>query len=118
MTTTEVTAHTVYPTGYDAMVHSDKSMWAIIVRRVSRDRDLWMVESGGSALNRKGERDYVPMNSSRTKRWERSHWFPLAEALELAERLVDGLRWNYHTAQEASDWVAARLAADAARADS
>ena len=118
MSTTEVTSHTVYPTGYDDMVHSDKSTWAITVRRVSRDRDLWMVESGRSALNRKGERDYIPMNSSRTKRWEKSHWFPLADALALAERFVDTLRWNCHTAQEASDWVAARLAADAVRADS
>lgn len=115
MSTTEVTRHTVYPTGYDEFVNSDKGMWSLTVSRVSRDRDLWMVESCGAAVGRKGQRDYIPLNSSRTRRWEKAYWFPLDEALTIARRYIDTHKWNMCTAAEASAFVAARQAAEVSR---
>ena len=111
MTTADITEYTVYPTGYDDFVNSDRSMWALRVKRVSRDRNLWMIEAtAGSALDVNGMLDYIPPNSLRSKMWERTHWFPFSVALARARGSVDSLMLNYRTAQQASDFVAARIA--------
>ena len=110
MSTIEPTQYTVYPDGYDSFVNTDKGIWALTVMRVSRDRDLWMVKAMGAALGRQGQRGEIPLNSSRTKRWESAYWFTMQEAMGLARRHVNTHQINMHTARQASEWVAARNA--------
>lgn len=108
MSTIQPTAYTVYPTGYAEMVHSDKHTWTLRVELRDHDHDRWSVVGSVGALSRGGAWDYEPLPSSRTERWLKSHRFTLGEALRRAERVVDELKVNMMTAQEASDWVAAR----------
>ena len=101
--------YVVYPTGYDEMVNSDKDSWCLTVQNghswgwsVRRGRGM----SGPMAMNRKGQWIVESRGSGRNKprRW------PLEEALRIALEHVDTHTLNGHTAQQASDWVAARVA--------
>lgn len=98
----------VYPTGYEAMVHSDKIMWCLSV--VDGHGWGWAVKraaiEGGPAMNRSGEWIYESRGSGRNKarRWS------LEEALAIALQHVDTHTINGHTAAQASASVAARKA--------
>lgn len=103
------TEYVVYPTGYEGFVNSDRDAWCLTVTNghawgwsVRRGRGM----GGGFAMNRKCEWIYESRGSGRNKprRW------PLREALQLALAHVDTHVLNGHTAAQASEWVAARLA--------
>ena len=103
-------SYVVRPTCYDAMVNSDRDYWCLTVTNGhaygwSIRRGVGM--SGGMALNRKGEWIIESRGSGRNKprRW------PLEEALAIALQHIDTVVINGCTAQEASDYVAARQAA-------
>ena len=110
-----VDAYVVRPTGYDDLVHSDKDRHCLSV--VNGHAYGWSIRQGvgvssSYAMNRKGEWIYESRGSGRNKprRW------PLEEALRIALAHVDTAKMNGMTAQESSDWVAARIAAREARA--
>ena len=113
MSTTRVTKYTVYPDGFDTFVHSDKHLWTLTVEERNQAEGLWSVKDTFSCLDRNGVREYEPQSSSRTKKWFKRFLFPLDDALAIAEKYVDAVVWNGHTAAEASAWVAARNAAEA-----
>ena len=110
MSTTRPTRYTVYPDDYEGFVNSDRSMWTLKVELTDDKQGLWAIRDGGGCYNRRGVRGYEPQPSSRTDRWIKSHRFPLDEAIRIAEKACSKMRWNLRTAQEASDYVAARLA--------
>jgi hypothetical protein len=92
------------------MVHTDKDAWCLTVQNGhawgwSIRRGIGM--SGPMAMNRKGEWIVESRGSGNNKprRW------PLDEALRIALQHVDTLRLNGATAQQASDEIAARIAA-------
>lgn len=111
MATIKPTTYTVYPDGYDDAVNSDKHLWTIKVECTDAgEGKTWAVRDAFNCLNRKGERAYEPIPSSRTTAWLKSHRFPLGEALTIASKAVEGLRINRQTLAEASDFVADRNA--------
>jgi len=104
-----IDGYIVRPTCYNAMVNSDRDVWCLTV--TNGHAYGWSIRrgvggSGPAAMNRKGEWIVESRASGRNKprRW------PLEEALNIALQHVDSIRINGQTAQEASDWVAARLA--------
>ena len=106
----KVDSYLVYPTGYDEFVNSDKGAWCLSV--TNGHAWGWSIRRGmsvgGAAMNRKGQWIYESRGSERNK----VRRFPLDEALRIALANVDTHRINGHTAAEASDSVAARLAAN------
>ena len=104
----QVDEYVVYPTGYDDLLHSDKDHWCLTV--TNGHAWGWSVRPGRGmnslfAMNRKGEFIVESRGSGRNK----PRRYPLEEAIELALKYVDTVKWNGCTAKEASERVAARL---------
>lgn len=100
----------VAPTGYDELVHTDKDAWRLTIVLVDSENDRWGVKRFSYRLNRNTmEWSYEPIPSERTDQWREDHQFTYEEAANAALALVDDLVVNGMTAQEASDYVAARL---------
>ena len=108
MATSRPTTFTVYPDGYEDAVNIDRGMWAIEVTLTNDREDTWAVRWLGQCLNRKGEWEYEPQPSSRTKGFFKRCRFTQADALARAARVVEGLRFNGGTLAEVSARVAAR----------
>ena len=107
-------AYVVRPTGYDEMVHADRDSWCLYVVDGGSEYG-WAIRRGGITspveYGPNGDVDFAPIPSSRTKKYLKAHRWPLDKALDLARAHVDSIVLNGCTAQEASDSVAARLAA-------
>jgi hypothetical protein len=110
------TTYTVYPTGYADLVNSDKHMWTVTIEQRTHaldGTDTWAICHIGRCLNHDGEWEYESIPSERADDFlVRCRWTSYREALAAATPIVDTLRLNGCTAQEASDDVAARLSAD------
>lgn len=59
-----------------------------------RGGELWAVMWHGLAFNRRGRTDYERQPSSRTDAWKRAHYFPEAEALQLAHKFAPTVKVN------------------------
>lgn len=59
-----------------------------------RGEDRWAVMWHGYAFNGKGRTDYERQPSSRTDAWKRAHYFPEAEALQLAHKFAPTVKVN------------------------
>lgn len=106
------TTYTVYPTGFDEFVNFDKHYWTVEVTD-GQGGYGWAVRRIGMCLNRDLYWEHEPLPSSRDATFfERCRWAELEVALEAAKTVVDNLRINGCTAQQASDDVAERLATD------
>jgi len=110
VTSIEVSAYTVYPTGYDDATFADKYMWTITVEATGNG--LWAVrKSIKQCLNHGDEWQYEPIPSSRDDEFLLNCRFDEDEALDRAVRIVDRIRINGSTIAEADAEVAIRLAA-------
>ena len=108
-------SYVVYPEGYDEFVNSDKPYWCLSV--VNGHAWGWSIRrgmggSGPMSMNRKGEWIIESRGSGRNKprRWS------LEEALTIALEHADTHVLNGCTARQASEYVAARMAARGASA--
>lgn len=111
MTSHRATTYTVYPTGYDDFTFSDKHVWSLTVEE--RSPSGWAVKSMSRVLNSAGEWEYEPIPSERDDAFKERTRFYLEEALRLAESVVDAVRWNGVTADEADVQVKLRRARQA-----
>lgn len=108
MPETKATAYTVYPDGYDTFVNTDRDIWTIQVEQTNYAADLWAVRHRGKCYSFTQPPSYEAIPSERTDEWLADYRHSLADALKLAEHVVPLLSINGMTAQQASDWVAAR----------
>jgi hypothetical protein len=92
--TVEVSKYTVYPDGYDQVPASDKYHWTLSVELRNPEKGLWAVSNGWGVYNRAGIEDGEPLPSNRDDEFLSQTRFPLQEALDLAESIVNVRKCN------------------------
>jgi len=81
--------YVVLPSCWGQMGNSDRWMWALNIECRDWDSGMWAVTWLSACLSIDGTWDEEPIPSGRTKKWLKTHRFPLADAISLAVRTVD-----------------------------